>query len=154
MLSGIHSAQMALKWSYSVVSNSVTLWTVACYVPLSMRFSRQEYQSGLPCPDPGILSDPGIKPAPSVTMHCRQILYHWATREFIKMLHSKVCVCVCVCVCVLISEKTAMWKGQKQPSWFHNYFEETVEYALKKKKKRPYKVAFLWVCMTWGHFAP
>ena len=27
-----------------------------------MRFSRQEYWSGLPCPAPGDLSDPGIKP--------------------------------------------------------------------------------------------
>ena len=31
--------------------------------PLSMRFSRQEYQSGLLCPPPGDLPDPGIKPA-------------------------------------------------------------------------------------------
>jgi len=27
-----------------------------------MRFSRQEYWSGLPCPPPGDLPDPGIKP--------------------------------------------------------------------------------------------
>ena len=30
--------------------------------PLSMGFSRQEYQSGLPCPLPGDLPDPGIEP--------------------------------------------------------------------------------------------
>ena len=29
--------------------------------PLSMGFSRQEYWSGLPCPLPGDLPDPGIK---------------------------------------------------------------------------------------------
>ena len=29
---------------------------------LSMEFSRQEYQSGLPCPPPRDLLDPGIKP--------------------------------------------------------------------------------------------
>ena len=29
---------------------------------LSMRFSRQEYWSGLPCPPPGDLPDPGIEP--------------------------------------------------------------------------------------------
>ena len=29
---------------------------------LSTGFSRQEYWSGLPCPPPGILPDPGIKP--------------------------------------------------------------------------------------------
>ena len=36
-------------------------WTVAHQAPLSMGFSRQEYWSGLPCPPPGDLPDPGIK---------------------------------------------------------------------------------------------
>ena len=48
--------------SCSVMSDSVTPWTVAHQVPLSMRFSRQEYWSGLPCPSPGGLPDPGIEP--------------------------------------------------------------------------------------------
>ena len=48
--------------SGSVVSNSETLWTVACQAPLSMEFSRQEYWSGLPCPPPGDLPNPGTKP--------------------------------------------------------------------------------------------
>ena len=39
-----------------------TPWTVAHHAPLSMGFSRQEYWSGLPCPPPGDLPDPGIKP--------------------------------------------------------------------------------------------
>ena len=38
------------------------LWTVAHWAPLSMEFPRQEYWSGLPCPTPGGLPDPGIKP--------------------------------------------------------------------------------------------
>ena len=37
-------------------------WTIACQVPLSMGFPRQEYWSGLPFPTPGDLPDPGIKP--------------------------------------------------------------------------------------------
>ena len=37
-------------------------WTVACQVPLSRRFSRQEYWSGLPFPTLGNLPDPGIEP--------------------------------------------------------------------------------------------
>ena len=41
----------------------VTLWTVAHQVPLSMGFSRQEHWSRLPCPPPGDLPNPGIKPA-------------------------------------------------------------------------------------------
>ena len=36
----------------------VTLRTVACQVPLSMGFSRQEYWSGLPFPSQGKLSNP------------------------------------------------------------------------------------------------
>ena len=40
----------------------MTLWTVACQAPLSMGFSKQEYWSGLPCPDPGDLPNTGIKP--------------------------------------------------------------------------------------------
>ena len=40
----------------------VTLWTIACQVPVSVGFSRQEYWSGLPFPSPGDLPDPGIKP--------------------------------------------------------------------------------------------
>ena len=38
------------------------LWTVACKAPLSMGFSRQECWSWLPCPPPGDLPNPGIKP--------------------------------------------------------------------------------------------
>ena len=48
--------------SHSVMFNSATPWTVACQAPLSMRFSRQEDWGGLPCPPPGDLPNPGIKP--------------------------------------------------------------------------------------------
>ena len=41
----------------------VTPWTIACQCPLSMKFSRQEYWSGLPFPTPGDLLDPRIEPA-------------------------------------------------------------------------------------------
>ena len=40
-----------------------TPWTVAHQAPLSMRFSRQEYWSGLPFPPPGDLLEPGIETA-------------------------------------------------------------------------------------------
>ena len=39
-----------------------TPWTVAHQALLSMGFSRQEYQSRLPCPPPGDLPGSGIKP--------------------------------------------------------------------------------------------
>ena len=42
---------------------SVTPWTITLQAPLSMRFSRQEYWSGLPFPSPGDLPNPGTEPA-------------------------------------------------------------------------------------------
>ena len=47
---------------FSYVQLFLTLWAVAYQAPLSMEFSKQEYWSGLPCPPPGDLPDPGIKP--------------------------------------------------------------------------------------------
>ena len=47
---------------FSHARHFVALWTVACQAPLSMGFSRAHYWSGLPCPLPGDLPDPGIKP--------------------------------------------------------------------------------------------
>ena len=46
---------------FSRVQLSVVLWTVACQAPLFMGFSRQEYWSGLLCPPPGDLPNPGIE---------------------------------------------------------------------------------------------
>ena len=40
-----------------------TSCTVAHQAPLSVRFPRQEYWSGLPFPPPGDLPNPGIEPA-------------------------------------------------------------------------------------------
>ena len=54
-----------LKWKWkllSLVKLFVTWWTVAHQAALTMEFSRQEYWSGLPCPSPGHLPDPGIEP--------------------------------------------------------------------------------------------
>ena len=44
------------------MSDSVTPWTAAHQASLSMGFSQQEDWSGLPCPPPGDLPDPGIEP--------------------------------------------------------------------------------------------
>ena len=46
---------------FSPVQLCATVCIVTRQAPLSMRFSRQEYCSGLPCPPPGDLSDPGIE---------------------------------------------------------------------------------------------
>ena len=68
---GIKPGSPALQWIYwstcmlscfSHVWLSVTLWTIACQVPLSMGFSSQEYWSGLPCLPPGDLPDSWTEP--------------------------------------------------------------------------------------------
>ena len=46
---------------FSHVLFSVTPMYVAHQAPLSMGFSRQEHWSGLPCPPPGDLPDPGTE---------------------------------------------------------------------------------------------
>ena len=51
----------------SVMPNSATLWTIALQAPRATRFPRQERWSGLP--------------ASPCLLHCRRILYCWATRE-------------------------------------------------------------------------
>ena len=45
-----------------VVSNSLQPLNYSYQVPISMEFFRQEYWSGLPCPSPGDLSNPGTEP--------------------------------------------------------------------------------------------
>ena len=58
----IYYVHVCMLSHFTHVQLFVTLWTVALQAPLSMGFSRQEYWSGLPCPPPGDLSHPGIKP--------------------------------------------------------------------------------------------
>ena len=48
--------------SCSIVSDSATPWTIARQAPLPWGFSRPEYWSGLPCPPPGDLPNPGVNP--------------------------------------------------------------------------------------------
>ena len=43
------------------MSYTETLWTVSRQAPQSMGFSRHECWTGVPCPPPEDLSDPGIK---------------------------------------------------------------------------------------------
>ena len=56
------SVYVRVRSCFSNVRLSVTLRALALQVLLSMGFSRQEYWSGLPCPPPGVLPDPGFEP--------------------------------------------------------------------------------------------
>ena len=68
--------------SCSVLSDSVTSWTVAHQTSLCTRFSRQEYWRGLPFPPPGDLSDPGIESVSLVSpAFTGKFFCHWITWE-------------------------------------------------------------------------
>ena len=69
----------ALSPSHVLLFVTLSVDCIACQVPLSMGFFRQEYWSGLPFPIPRDLPDPEIEPSsPCIG---RWILYHWATWE-------------------------------------------------------------------------
>ena len=59
LVSGI----LGCAWLLCCVQLLVTPWIGAHQVPLSMRFSRQEYQTKWPCPPSEDLPDPGVEPA-------------------------------------------------------------------------------------------
>ena len=54
-----------------------TPWSVACQVPLSMEFSRQEYGSGLPFPSPGESTN-------LLLSNIWAIIYSWSMKYFLK----------------------------------------------------------------------
>ena len=78
---------------------------MACSLPgSSVHGILQEriYWSGLPCPPPRGLPNPGIELASPVTTKLQSNslpLSHWGSPFCIS-----VCVCVCVCVCVLVAQ--------------------------------------------------
>ena len=57
----LYAELCAVLSRFSHVQLFATPRTIACQDPLSVGFSRQEYWSGLPCPPPGDLPDPGIE---------------------------------------------------------------------------------------------
>ena len=61
-----------------------TPWTAACQAPWSMRFSRQEYWSGLPFSRPGNLPDPGIEPG-SPVLQADSLPYEPPGKPFLNM---------------------------------------------------------------------
>ena len=71
---------MCAKLLQSCPTLCYSLWTAARQAPLFIGFSRQEYWSGLPCPPPGHLPDPGIKhtsPASPALQVDSLPLSHW-----------------------------------------------------------------------------
>ena len=73
----------------------VILGTVAHQAPLSMGFSKQEYWSGLPCPPPGDLPDPGIEPmsltSPALAGRLFATRATWEAPQFCSAYFNSIC---------------------------------------------------------------
>ena len=61
----LRSALLIVEMCAQLLSHVQHFEIIPWQAPLSMEFSRQEYWSGLPCPPPGDLPDPGIEPKSS-----------------------------------------------------------------------------------------
>ena len=71
LLSLCNQSLLCCAWLLSHVLLFVTPWTVALQAPLPMGFSRQGYWSGLPCPPPQALANPGTEPrSPALQADC------------------------------------------------------------------------------------
>ena len=82
---------MVHVWVLSHFSHVRLFVTVAHQASLSMGSSRQEYWSGLPCPLPGDIPNPGIKPASPALQEYSIVLSH--KKEWIWVRSSEVDEC-------------------------------------------------------------
>ena len=77
-----------------------------CSPPLSMEFSRQEYWSGLPCPTPKYLPNPGIKPgSPALQADSLSLSYQGSPYSYISQFS-----------CSLLSNSVTPWTAARQVS--------------------------------------
>ena len=90
MLSSVKYFCISIDCVLSCVRFSATPWTVAHWAPLSRKFSRQEYWSGLPLPTPGYFPNPGIELACLVSPVLVYIFFTIATPGNPRF----VCVCL------------------------------------------------------------
>ena len=79
----------------------VTLWTNTHQALLAMGFSRQEYWSELPCPPPGDLPDPGLKPASLKSPALTGRFFTTSTIWEAHLIHS---VCIYIYIYIYISQ--------------------------------------------------
>ena len=64
------------------------LWTIACQSPLSVGFL-----NGLPCPSPGDLPNPGIKPISLMSLALTDGFFNTSAIWEAYMSHRPVCAC-------------------------------------------------------------
>ena len=74
----------------SCVRVFVIPWSVVHQAPLSMRFSRQKYWSGLPCPPSGDLPGPGMEPPSLISPALAVGLFTTSTNSLVDWWMGKV----------------------------------------------------------------
>ena len=98
---------------------------IACQAPLSMGFSRQEYWSGLLCPSPGDLPDPGINPrsptlrADSLLSKSNHTLTWWKIFFQLFIQHMLFFVLFCFFVSCSFSYLEYMLNMSRKDLWCH-----------------------------------
>ena len=119
--------------SCSAVSDS--LWPQDCSLPRSSVYgiSQQECWSGLPLPPTGDFLDPGIELHLPCLLHCRWVLYYWATRE----------ACICVYTCIIQGTKCSFSRSDGDISIIKmsNNYEKTPN-KFKSGRSEFYSVKF------------
>ena len=127
-----HTQKNLCLVSLRCVQVSVTPRTVAHQAPLSMEFSREEYESGLPFPSPGNFPGPGIEPR-SLTLQVHSLPSQPLGKPYVYIY-----VCVCVCMYVqLIYNIMLMSTVQQGDSFIYIYihtllFNIFVHYGLSE----------------------
>ena len=101
---------------FSGVQFCATLWTIACEAPLSMRFSRQEYWSGLPCPPPGDLPNPGIKPVSLRSLASAGMFFTTSTTQEALQVNRRNIVSSVQFSCSVRSDSATLWTAAQQAS--------------------------------------
>ena len=115
---------------FSHVQLFAILWTVASQAPLSMRFPKQEYWSGLPFSSPAGLPNPGIEPESLTSLEgslLRKSL-HWKAGSLPLGPHGK-----------LAPNFTFFWRKRKGRS---PRISECIEYTFNKQKNKVVKSSY------------
>ena len=136
-------------WSRFSGELFVSLWTVACQAPLSLRFSRQEYESGLPLPSPGDLPDPGIEPAfpAAPALQANSLLMsHWGSLICIYLGYQVQIILISKYEPPLLSMATAMTLGHVIPQVLSRPTYSLLTLLLQKSILQRVTRVMLWKC--------
>ena len=95
-------------------SSFLTQWTIACHVPLSMEFPRQEHWSGSPFPSSGDPPDTAVEPESTVSpaLQADSLLLSHRRSPLIKYTEHEA-----LCSALLLIVKTLTLDVQQRGTW-------------------------------------